>query len=415
MKSLTFCWIFLLLIAASCGEKRPVDRMNDEQLSAYADELAHQYVITDGHVDLPFRLKMTNFVPTREYMGIPIKTDEGDFDYERAKKGGLDAPFMSIYIPSSYQLQPDKGKALADSLIEMIRGIATNLPDKFALAGSVEEVQQNFSKGLISLPMGMENGAPVGDDLANVKYFYDRGIRYITLTHGKDNQICDSSYDTLHTWNGLSPFGRDVVAEMNRVGIMVDISHVDDSTFYQVMKITKAPAIASHSSCRKFTPGFQRNMNDDMIRKLGENGGVIQINFGSSFLDSAVTAQNNVNRDKLRAILSEKNLGFQDSLAKPIIEEFRKSNPSLYADVETVANHIDHVVKLAGIDHVGLGSDYDGVGDSLPTGLKDVSQYPNLIYALLKRGYTESDIEKICSGNVFRVWKKVAEVAAASM
>lgn len=389
--------------------------MNDEQLSAYADELAHQYVITDGHVDLPFRLKMTNFVPTREYMGIPIKTDEGDFDYERAKKGGLDAPFMSIYIPSSYQLQPDKGKALADSLIEMIRGIATNLPDKFALAGSVEEVQQNFSKGLISLPMGMENGAPVGDDLANVKYFYDRGIRYITLTHGKDNQICDSSYDTLHTWNGLSPFGRDVVAEMNRVGIMVDISHVDDSTFYQVMKITKAPAIASHSSCRKFTPGFQRNMNDDMIRKLGENGGVIQINFGSSFLDSAVTAQNNVNRDKLRAILSEKNLGFQDSLAKPIIEEFRKSNPSLYADVETVANHIDHVVKLAGIDHVGLGSDYDGVGDSLPTGLKDVSQYPNLIYALLKRGYTESDIEKICSGNVFRVWKKVAEVAAASM
>lgn len=389
--------------------------MNDEQLRAFADELAHKYVITDGHVDLPYRLKMTNFVPTREYMGIPIKTDEGDFDYERAKKGGLAAPFMSIYIPSTYQLQPDMGKALADSLINMVRAISDNLPDKFAFAGSVEEVQQNFSKGLISLPMGMENGAPVGDDLANIKYFYDRGIRYITLTHGKDNQICDSSYDTLHTWNGLSPFGRDVVAEMNRVGIMVDISHVDDSTFYQVMKLTKAPVIASHSSCRKFTPGFQRNMNDDMIRKLGENGGVIQINFGSTFLDSAVAAQNNANRDKLRAILAEKKLSIEDSLAKPIIEDFRKSNPSLYADVETVANHIDHVVKLAGIDHVGLGSDFDGVGDSLPTGLKDVSQYPNLIYVLLKRGYTESDIEKICSGNVFRVWKKVAEVAAASM
>lgn len=413
MKSFPFRWAFVALIAFACAEKKPVDRMNDEQLRAFADELAHKYVITDGHVDLPYRLKMNKFVLEREYMGIPIKTDDGDFDYERAKKGGLDAPFMSIYIPSSYQLQPDNGKALADSLINMIKGIAENIPDKFALAGSVEEVQQNFNKGLISLPMGMENGAPVGDDLKNVQYFYERGIRYITLTHGKDNQICDSSYDTTHTWNGLSPFGREVVQEMNRVGIMVDISHVDDSTFYQVMKLTKAPCIASHSSCRRFTPGFQRNMSDDMIRKLGENGGVIQINFGSGFLDSAVVAQNNANREKLRAILAEKNLSMRDSLARPIIEEFRKTNPSLYADVKTVADHIDHVVKLAGIDHVGIGSDFDGVGDSLPTGLKDVSQYPNLLYELLKRGYTESDIEKICSGNVFRVWKKVAEVATS--
>lgn len=415
MKSLSFSWIFVALIALSCTEKRPVDRMNDEQLRAYADELAHKYIITDGHVDLPFRLRMNKFVVEREYMGIPIKTDEGDFDYERAKKGGLAAPFMSIYIPSSYQLQPDNGKALADSLINMISGIAENIPDKFAMAGSVEEIQQNFGKGLISLPLGMENGAPVGNDLANVKYFYDRGIRYITLTHGKDNQICDSSYDTTHTWNGLSPFGREVVTEMNRVGIMVDISHVDDSTFYQVMKLTKAPCIASHSSCRAFTPGFQRNMSDDMIRKLGENGGVIQINFGSTFLDSVVVKQNNANRDKLREILAAKNLTPDDTAARAIIDEFQKTNPSLYADVETVANHIDHVVKLAGIDHVGLGSDFDGVGDSLPTGLKDVAQYPNLIYALLKRGYTENDIEKICSANVFRVWKRVAEVAAQPM
>lgn len=415
MKSFTLYLALVSALVLSCSPKKPVDRMTDEQLKAYADELAHKYIITDGHVDLPYRLKMNHFTLEREYLGIPIKTDDGDFDFERARKGGLDAPFMSIYIPSSYQLQADKGKALADSLINMISGIAQNLPDKFALAGTVEEVQANFSKGLISLPMGMENGAPIGDDLKNVKYFFDRGIRYITLTHGKDNQICDSSYDTTHTWNGLSPFGHEVVAEMNRVGIMVDISHVDDSTFYQVMKITKAPCIASHSSCRLFTPGFQRNMNDDMIRKLAENGGVIQINFGSGFLDSAVSKANDANRKKLQALLKEKNLSMRDSLAKPIIEQFRKDNPSLYADVETVANHIDHVVKLAGIDHVGIGSDFDGVGDSLPTGLKDVSQYPNLIYALLKRGYTEADIEKICSGNVFRVWKKVAEVAAQSM
>lgn len=412
MKSVPLIGIFLLLVFA-CSEKKPVDRMSDEQLRAYADELAHKYIITDGHVDLPYRLKETNFKLTPETIGILVKTDTGDFDYDRAKQGGLDAPFMSIYIPSSYQLLPDMGKGLADSLINMVSGIADNIPDKFALAGSVEKVQENFGKGLISLPMGMENGAPIGNDLKNVKYFYDRGIRYVTLTHGKDNQICDSSYDTAHTWNGLSPFGREVVAEMNRVGIMVDISHVDDSTFYQVMRLTKAPCIASHSSCRRFTPGFVRNMNDDMIKKLGENGGVIQINFGSTFLDSAVRSQNEANRNKLRAMLAEKKLSMRDSVN--MVEAFQKDNPNFYADVEHVADHIDHVVKLAGIDHVGLGSDFDGVGDSLPTGLKDVSQYPNLIYALLKRGYTEADIEKICSGNVFRVWKKVAEVASQSM
>jgi len=388
--------------------------MDDAQLRAYADELAHKFIITDGHVDLPYRLKVKNFKLDREYMGIPVSTKEGDFDYERAKKGGLDAPFMSIYIPSSYQLQPDKGKGLADSLINMIDGIAAQIPDKFARANTPAEVDANFKAGKISLPLGMENGAPIGDDLKNVKYFYDRGIRYITLTHGKDNQICDSSYDTTRTWNGLSPFGREVVAEMNKTGIMVDISHVSDSTFYQVMKLSKAPCIASHSSCRIYTPGFIRNMSDDMIKKLGEHNGVIQINFGSTFLDSTVRAENDINRKKLTALLEEKKMKMSDSLAKPVIEEFRKTNPSLFADVEIVANHIDHVVKVAGINHVGIGSDFDGVGDSLPTGLKDVSQYPNLIYVLLKRGYTEGDIEKICYKNVWRVWNEVERVAKSN-
>ncbi len=388
--------------------------MTDEELHSYSDELAHKYIITDGHVDLPYRLRMKNFRLEREYMGIPVSTTDGDFDYERAKKGGLDAPFMSIYIPAEYQKQPDSGKALADSLINMVITIATEIPDKFALANSVSEVEENFKAGKISLPMGMENGTPIGNDISNVQYFHDRGIRYITLTHGKDNQICDSSYDSTRTWNGLSPFGEQVVKEMNRVGIMVDISHVSDSTFYDVIKITKTPVIASHSSCRAFTPDFQRNMNDDMIKRLGENGGVIQINFGSSFLDSAARAGNVINRGKLRAILEEKGLTLTDSLAKPVIEQFRKDNPSLFADVEMVANHIDHVVKLAGIDHVGIGSDFDGVGDSLPTGLKDVSQYPNLIYVLLKRGYSEDDIAKICHKNVWRVWNQVEQASKGS-
>jgi membrane dipeptidase len=410
MRSYTLLFALLALAMLSACSKKNETAGNDETLHKTADSLAQAYIITDGHVDLPFRLKVKNFRLDREYLGIPVETKEGDFDYIRAKKGGLDAPFMSIYIPSKYQLKEDHGKQLADSLINMIRFIADSIPDKFALAGSPADIIANTKLGKISLPMGMENGAPIGNDLANVKYFYDRGIRYVTLTHGKDNQICDSSYDTLNTWNGLSPFGEKVVTEMNRVGIMVDISHVSDSTFYDVMKLTKVPCIASHSSCRYFTPGFQRNMSDDMIKALAKNGGVIQINFGASFLDS-VARKNDSLRDSLEAILQAKKLTSADSAAQPIIDQFAKEHKSLFSDVERVADHIDHVVKLVGVDHVGIGSDYDGVGDSLPVGLKDVSQYPNLIYELLKRGYSPTDIEKICSGNVFRVWNQVIATA----
>ena len=401
---------------ASC---HTADRANNfvdlpaEEIQRIADSLAHTFIIVDGHVDLPYRLSIKNFRLEREYLHIPVSTTEGDFDYERAKKGGLDAPFMSIYIPAIRQKQPDMGKILADTLINMIEGIVRTIPDKFALAKTPAEIEANFQAGKISLPMGMENGAPIGNDLANVQYFFDRGIRYITLTHSKDNQICDSSYDTTATWDGLSPFGEEVVAEMNRTGIMVDISHVSDSAFYDVMKITRAPAIASHSSCRVFTPGFERNMSDDMIRTLAKNGGVIQINFGASFLDS-VARRNDALRDSLEAILISKDLTSRDSNAQPIIDRFAKDHKELYSDVERVADHIDHVVKLVGIDHVGLGSDYDGVGDSLPLGLKDVSTYPNLIAELLKRGYSAGDIEKLCYKNVFRVWNKVIEVAGQS-
>ena len=401
----------LALVFTGCEKKKTIESMNDEELRAYADELAHKFIITDGHIDVPYRLKEQNINVSADNANILVSTTDGDFDFERAKKGGLDAPFMSIYIPSYYQQQADMGKALADSLINNVRSIVTNLPDKFALANNPAEVEANFKAGKISLPMGMENAAPFGNDLANVKYFHNQGIRYATLTHGKDNQICDSSYDTTGTHGGLSEYGRQVVAEMNKVGIMVDISHVDDDTFYQVMELTKAPCIASHSSCRFYTPGFERNMSDDMIRALGKNGGVIQINYGSSFLDSAIVNTNRENSEKLRAQVEAAGLKMEDEGAKPIIEEFNKNNPKAYATLERVVDHIDHVVDLAGIDHVGIGSDYDGVGDSLPTGLKDVSSFPNLIFELLKRGYSEEDIEKICSKNVFRVWNKVDEVA----
>lgn len=385
---------------------------SDHNTYQYAVELAHRFIITDGHVDLPYRLKVKNFRLEREYMGIPIQTSEGDFDYERAKQGGLDAPFMSIFIPSSYQKDPQSAHELADSLIDMMHGIIDALPDNFARGESPEMIEANFEKGLISLPMGMENGAPILT-LQDVKYFYDKGIRYITLTHGKDNQICDSSYDTTRTWGGLSPYGFKVVAEMNRIGMIVDVSHISDSTFYQVMKFAKAPVLATHSSCRAFTPGWQRNMSDDMIVELGRKGGVIQINFGTDFLDAEITKARTANRLELDSLLTQAGLKADDTLAKPIIDQFRIDHPNLYSDVQRVADHIDHVVKLAGIDHVGIGSDFDGVGDSLPTGLKDVSMYPNLIYELLRRDYSEEDIEKICYKNVWRVWHAVNAIASS--
>ena len=408
-------YLFLLFIGVicltACSPKIQTSEKDDEVLRKLADEIAHKYIITDGHVDLPYRLRVKNFKLSKEFIGIPISTTEGDFDWERARKGGLDAPFMSIYIPSSYQV--DGGaKELADSLIDMVQGIIKAHPKKFAKGNSTTDVNGAFKRGQIALPMGMENGAPIGDDLKNVSYFYNRGIRYITLTHSKDNLICDSSYDTTGTWGGLSPFGRKVVREMNRVGVMVDISHVSDNTFYQVMEMTKIPCIASHSSARKFTPGFERNMDDDMIRKLGENGGVIQINFGSTFLDGKLRENREEVRNKIDKKLKAAGIEKGSPEAEAFNKQFRQEHPEFfYADVELVADHIDHVVNLIGIDHVGFGSDYDGVGDSLPTGLKDVSAYPNLIYVLLKRGYSEEDIVKICYKNVFRVWEAVEKAA----
>lgn len=401
--------LFLLVVMIGCQSKNKEEtgKITDADLQIRANELAHKFIITDGHIDLPYRLKEDNFnIETDKE--ILIKTDKGDFDYERAKKGGLDAPFMSIYIPASYQ-ETGGAKELADSLINMVKSITEVYPDKFAIATSPEQVKEQFASGKISLPLGMENGAPIGDELSNVAYFHERGIRYITLTHSKDNLICDSSYDTTRTWNGLSPFGREVVSEMNNVGIMIDVSHISDSTFYQVMELSKAPVIASHSSCRHFTPGFERNMSDEMIKLLGEKDGVIQINFGSTFLDQ----RSRDVRQHVTDYLQANNLNYEDSAAQAYIASYSKENP-IYSNVQKVADHIDRVVEIAGIDHVGLGSDFDGVGDTLPEGLKDVSHYPNLIYELLKRGYSEEDIEKICYKNVFRVWEETAKVAASN-
>jgi len=404
MKILTIPTLMLALLLGCSQESKKESKKKAPNYAKLADDLAHKFIIIDGHIDLPYKLKGEGYMANGEIPDMSGKID-GNFDFKKASSGGLDAPFMSIYLPSRLQNKPGDSKALADSLIDMVGQIANLFPNHFAMARSPEDVQKNFKNGLVSLPMGMENGSGLEDDLANVKYFFDRGIRYVTLTHAKDNLICDSSYDTTRTWNGLSEYGRQVVQEMNRQGIMVDISHVSDSAFYQVMELTKSPCIASHSSVRKFTPGFERNMSDEMIRELAQNGGVIQINFGSTFLLEKSKAK----WDELKTVkenYKEQNPDVPDSVLSAFANNWMLEN-DFYADVEDAADHIDHVVKLVGIDYVGFGSDFDGVGNSLPTGLKTSADYPNLIAVLLERGYSEEAIEKICYKNVFRVWNAV--------
>ncbi len=366
-----------------------------------ARTLTQRFIIVDGHIDVPYRM-------TEYEEDISQATAYGDFDYPRARAGGLDAPFMSIYIPARLQGTPGAARALADSLIDMVAGFAAKAPGKFALATSVQDVRRHHEQGLISLPMGMENGAPIEEDLANLQHFYDRGIRYITLAHSRDNQLSDSSYDTTRTWQGLSPFGKEVVAEMNRLGMMVDLSHLSDSAAAQVLRLTGAPVIASHSSARHYTPGWERNMNDDLIRKLAENGGVIMINFGSSFLSARLNEEGDLIRARMNDYLEVQDLADTHPDALEYTNQQRRAHP--LGTVADVADHIDYVVELVGVNHVGLGSDYDGV-TFLPAGLQDVSQYPNVVAELLQRGYSDEDVGKILGENLLRVWTEVERVA----
>jgi len=373
--------------------------------SEKAKRIAKETIIIDTHIDVPYRLNDA-------WIDVTKATNGGDFDYPRAVEGGLNAPFMSIYTPAALDGTP-AAKAHAEKAIGIVERIAATAPDKFRVAKSVSDVEEAFIDGVIALPMGMENGSPILGNLENIDYFYDLGIRYVTLAHSRANDISDSSYDPNKASGGLTDFGVAAVKRMNELGIMVDVSHVSDAAFWKVMDVTDVPAIASHSSARKFTPGFERNMSDTMIKRLAREGGVIMINYGSSFLTEEANAygasQNAAYQTSLKVTELEGNPDLQEAFSKV----YREVNPYPYASLSDVLDHIDHVVEITGsVNYVGIGSDYDGVGDSLPTGLKDVSSYPVLIDGLLTRGYSESDIKKMLSGNILRVWRAVEEYAA---
>lgn len=393
----------LLLLATLIGVSASIPLSATEIFAGEkARQLAADTIIIDTHIDVPWRLMM-------DWEDLTKAAQRGDFDYERARAGGLNAPFMAIYVPSSYE---DNGAyTLANHLIDFVESLVFRAPDKYAIAYSSADIYSHAEQGLISLPMGMENGAPLEGSLDKLSHFYQRGVRYITLAHAEDNHIADSSYDIRRRWGGLSPFGQDVVAEMNRIGMMIDVSHISDEAFYDVLEATQVPVIATHSSARTFTPGWQRNMSDEMIEALAENGGVVQVTFGSTF----VTAQANQHRARIQRLTREINeaLGEGSDEAQAAIEQMREENQYPFATYEDVLEHFDHIIQLVGIDHVGIGSDYDGVGDTLPEGLKDASTFPNLIQGFLDRGYSEQDIEKILYKNTMRVWEAAEAFAQA--
>ena len=366
-----------------------------------AQKLAQELLIIDTHIDVPHRLEQNP-------EDISQSTT-GDLDYPRAIAGGLDAFFIVAYIPPDKEAE-GTAKAYADATLDAVEDIVCRHPDRFELAYSPDDVRAEAGDGRGTFLLAIENAAPIEGSLANLRHYWNRGVRYITLCHGKCNHVCDSSYDSRRKWRGLSPFGRELVAEMNRIGMMIDVSHLSDESFYAVLEHSRTPVIASHSSCRHFTPGMERNMDDDMIKALAAKGGIIQICFGSMFINADVARRSRARSEAIEAYHAEhqdEDKQTRDAWAT----NYKQTHPVGSATVAEVVDHIDHVAALVGIDHVGLGSDFDGVGDDLPVGLEDVSCYPNLIGELLKRGWSEEDIRKICGENFLRVWTQILAAA----
>lgn len=389
--------IFLLLTAFVFGQQNI-----DSSLYKKALELSKKFFLVDTHIDLPDWIFDESF-------DISQKSSTDQFDYLKAKEGGLNILFLAIYT-SPRQAEEGKSKERADFLIKKVEETLNRWSDKFKLVKSINEIDEN-NKDLIYVVLGMENGSPIEDNLNNLLFYLSKGVRYITLTHYKNNLICDSANDSVRTWNGLSDFGKEVIKEMNRLGIMIDVSHISDSSFFDIIKITKAPVIASHSGCRFFTPGFERNINDEMIIQVAKTGGVVQIPFADFFLREDANKKFHQNEAEIDEYI-EKNKIIGTKEARDFETQFWKDNPIPKSSVKDVADHIDHIVKLVGIDYVGIGSDFNGVReDFLTKELEDCSKYPNLIYELLTRNYSEENIKKIMGGNIIRVWKEVERIA----
>lgn len=372
-----------------------------------AVKLAHDAVIVDTHIDAPTEL-------LKHWDDLAFATNK-DFDWPKAHAGGLVVGFMSIYTSAD---QDASGQAwqVANDQIDGIEALAARHPDRFALLRSPGDVERLRKGGRVLLAFGMENGAPIGDDLSKLKFFHDRGVRYMTLAHSANNRIADSSYALEKQWHGLSPFGRQVVAEMNRLGIMVDVSHISDESIRDVLAISTAPVIASHSSLRHFTPGFERNISDELAKAVAAKGGVIQLAFGTGFVNAQAAsnmqayfrAVGDLKRANAEAVAAGKPEQSRDAFEAA----WDAAHPYPETHIDAVLDQVDYGVKLVGVDHIGIGSDFDGVDGHLPVELRTVADYPNLVAGLQRRGYKDADIRKILGGNLLRVWRDVEARAA---
>lgn len=372
------------------------------QATPAARKLAHDAIIVDTHIDAP------EMIEENGWRDLGQRTDR-EFDWPKAQQGGLKVAFMSIYT-SPEQDATDRAYPVANTMIDSIEALVQRHPDKFALLRSPRDVARR-KPGVVLLPFGMENGAPIGGDLRRLQFFYDRGVRYITLAHSAANRIADSSYGVERKWHGLSPFGRDVVKEMNRLGIMVDVSHLSDESAMEAIRLSRVPVIASHSGMRRFTPGFERNASDAIAKAIAAKGGVVQLTFGTGFVNPKAAADM---QDSFRARedLRLRNLAAK-AAGKPIEDEaefaarWDREHPVPKTDISAVIDQVMYAVKLVGSDHVGIGSDFDGVDGALPAQLQSVADYPNLIAGLQARGLHDGDIRKILGGNLLRVWTAV--------
>lgn len=368
--------------------------------------LAQDAVIVDTHIDAPGELRDA-------WRDLVVDTDR-EFDWPKSQTGGLDIAFMSIYT-SPKQDADNTAYHAANQQIDAVWALAARAPDKFAVLTSPHDVAKLARPGRVLLPLGMENGAPIGDDLSKLSFFFDRGIRYITLAHSAANRLSDSSYSTERKWNGLSPFGREVVAEMNRLGMMIDVSHLSDAAALQAVELSRVPVVATHSGMRHFTPGFERNASDEVAKAIAAKGGVVQITFGTGFVNPKAAADMQAKFGE-RAALQARNAeakaaGRETEDEAAWSAAWDKSRPVPPTELQAVVDQIVYAVKVLGADHVGIGSDFDGVGGALPNGLRTVADYPNLIAGLQSAGMSDADIRKVLGSNLLRVWTAVEDGA----
>lgn len=371
---------------------------DDAPVSARALEVHNAGLLFDGHNDLPWRLRTERDVAF-DRLDLSKRLPSGQTDIPRMRAGGLKAQFWSVYIPSEHK---DPARTVTEQ-IDLVHRMAERYPDDLAMAYSASDVERVVKAGKIACLIGIEGGVAIENDLAQLRAFHRQGARYMTLTHNVTLDWADAAVDT-PKHHGLSPFGERVVREMNRLGMLVDISHVSPETMDDALRVSQAPVIASHSSAFALAP-HARNVPDPILARVRDNGGVVMVNFYSGFIVPEFAKSMMAKRRELR----EK---YPDPAAyREAFEEWSKSSKIPRGTVADVADHIDHIVKVAGIDHVGIGSDFDGI-EVWPAGLEDVSCYPRLTEELLKRGRSPADVHKILGGNVLRAFRAAGETAA---